>query len=54
VYALDGVSLTVDAGECLGIVGESGCGKTMTVLSVMRLTHSTRSSSTPAHPRSSC
>ena len=37
VYALDGVSLTVDAGECLGIVGESGCGKTMTVLSVMRL-----------------
>jgi ABC-type dipeptide/oligopeptide/nickel transport system ATPase component len=37
VYALDGVSLTVDAGECLGIAGEPGCGKTMTVLLVMRL-----------------
>ena len=37
VHAIDGVSLTVDAGECLGIVGESGCGKTMTALSVMRL-----------------
>jgi peptide/nickel transport system ATP-binding protein len=37
VHALDGVSLTVDQGECLGIVGESGCGKTMTALSVMRL-----------------
>jgi peptide/nickel transport system ATP-binding protein len=37
VHALDGVSLTVDAGECLGIVGESGCGKTMTALSIMRL-----------------
>jgi oligopeptide/dipeptide ABC transporter ATP-binding protein len=37
VYAIDGVNLTVDPGECLGIVGESGCGKTMTALSVMRL-----------------
>jgi peptide/nickel transport system ATP-binding protein len=37
VHALDGVSLYVDPGECLGIVGESGCGKTMTALSVMRL-----------------
>jgi peptide/nickel transport system ATP-binding protein len=37
VHALDGVSLSVDPGECLGIVGESGCGKTMTALSVMRL-----------------
>ena len=37
VHALDGVDLTVDRGETLGIVGESGCGKTMTALSVMRL-----------------
>ena len=35
--AVDGVSLTVAAGECLGLVGESGCGKTMTARSVLRL-----------------
>jgi peptide/nickel transport system ATP-binding protein len=37
VHAVDGVTLHVDEGETLGIVGESGCGKTMTALTIMRL-----------------
>jgi peptide/nickel transport system ATP-binding protein len=37
VHAVDGVTLTVAAGECLGLVGESGSGKTMTARSVLRL-----------------
>ncbi|MEM8663473.1 MAG: ABC transporter ATP-binding protein [Pseudomonadota bacterium] len=35
--AVDGLSFTVEPGETLGIVGESGCGKSVTALSVMRL-----------------
>jgi len=37
VTALDGVSLHVDEGETLGVVGESGCGKSITALSIMGL-----------------
>ena len=35
--AVDGVSFSVKAGRTLGIVGESGCGKSVTALSIMRL-----------------
>jgi oligopeptide/dipeptide ABC transporter ATP-binding protein len=35
--ALDGINLTVQKGETLGLVGESGCGKSVTGLSVLRL-----------------
>ncbi len=37
VRAVDGVSFFVDKGELLGVVGESGCGKSITALSIMRL-----------------
>jgi oligopeptide transport system ATP-binding protein len=37
VYAVDDISFEVGEGETLGIVGESGCGKSVTALSIMRL-----------------
>jgi peptide/nickel transport system ATP-binding protein len=37
VVAVDGVSLEVAEGECVGVVGESGCGKSTTGLSIMKL-----------------
>ena len=37
IRALDGVSFDVAEGEALGIVGESGCGKSVTALSILKL-----------------
>jgi peptide/nickel transport system ATP-binding protein len=37
VPAVDGVSLSIDRGKTLGLVGESGCGKSVTAMSVLRL-----------------
>ncbi len=37
VHPVDGVSFTVRRGETVGLVGESGCGKTMTAMSIMKM-----------------
>jgi oligopeptide/dipeptide ABC transporter ATP-binding protein len=37
VQAVDGVSLTIEPGQVLGVVGESGCGKTVTAQTVLRI-----------------
>ena len=41
VHAVNGVSFRLEQGETLGIVGESGCGKSVTALSIMRLLEGT-------------
>ena len=37
IYAVNGVSFTLQSGEIIGLVGESGCGKSVTMLSILRL-----------------
>ncbi len=37
VRAVDGVDIAINAGETVGVVGESGCGKTVTAMSVLKL-----------------
>ena len=37
VHAVDGVDLSIARGETLGVVGESGCGKSVTAMTVMKL-----------------
>ncbi len=49
VRALDGIDLTIHRGECIGIVGESGCGKTTTGKAVIKL-HPTTSGRILYHP----
>ncbi len=44
VKAVDGVSFTVQSGECLGMVGESGCGKTTVGRTILRLVEPTAGS----------
>jgi oligopeptide transport system ATP-binding protein len=41
IKAVDGVSFSIPAGKTLGLVGESGCGKSTTARSIVRLVHAT-------------
>jgi len=46
IKAVDGVSFAIPAGKTLGLVGESGCGKTTTARTIARLIHATGGSAT--------
>ena len=44
VHAVDGISFTLDVGETLGVVGESGCGKSTTGRAITQLIRTTAGS----------
>jgi ABC-type oligopeptide transport system ATPase subunit len=54
VHAVDGVSFDVMRGETLGIVGETGCGKSTTARLITRLLEPTTSPSSRGAPSSRC
>ena len=52
VHAVNGVSFTLQEGETLAVVGESGCGKSVTMLSVLQLIAQPPGKIEPAAPSS--